>query len=155
MSEIIDYNGLKFEMADGFHVMDRIELMEHIPGSDPERMAIWNPDEHVLIAFHRKPINPIIGKFASKKTMSMRLISDMKKANPGLEISEEYTLEAAGDTRYGFRYEYTAKDIPHIGDILAIVEKGTYYTMTCSYRAESKEYGEKAFSELIKSCSFE
>lgn len=156
MEKVLIYNTISLCIPEGFHVMEREEIQERFRYNDPESWAMWKPDSHIIIAIHRKKLNPILGLIADKKTVRAKLELECKnaKAKNGYRQLEEYEKSIQGKQYLGFYYGYEASNIPHIGENLIIIRKNWYYVISCYYREENREQAHGIFDEALNSLSF-
>ena len=151
MKEQIVYGRLKFNMPEGFHRMNAEELKAAFSAEDPDRLALHGEEPPMTIALHHRQVNRFLAAFADKKTIRLRMESDLKQALQDCKVTEEYQIRAAGADRYGFRYQYTLRGEERAADLLLVVEGGDYYTVNGVCSPEDMDRGQEIFAKLLES----
>ena len=149
------YENVTALMPEGFHLMSEQELAEHMPGNDPTRVGLFDPDRYIIMSFCQKKVGFFANAMADRKAARKRLETDFKKYNPSAVMDGDYDVQADGKPRYGFRYHYHTKDRDYETTSLSFLQDRTYMVLSITGYAEDKEETDRVREAFTGSIHFE
>ncbi len=155
MSEVLNQE-LYMNIPEGFHVLSEEELskLNHIDGA-----PIWcisDPDRHIMMSVSWKKSG-----FASLLVSSGEIIKKMEAdicramGSYGYELKWFITEDLGGVQAEGFRYTYTAQNIPMMGETLSVKKGKTFYYIHCYLREELQEESLRTVEEILRTCRWQ
>ncbi|MBO2515688.1 MAG: hypothetical protein CW338_00230, partial [Clostridiales bacterium] len=114
MSEIIFNGALGITVPGGFEIISERELT----GAGDRPGTSWgarDPQRHILVTVNAKKVPFLLGALAAMPKVRDNSLREVMKKVPGCRPGENFEISVAGSTAYGFRYDYTVRDVPQTG----------------------------------------
>lgn len=140
---------INFQPVPQFLEMSQGEMKKMQMTPSDNTLSLYNKKKGVMISLAHKKINGLLGRFTDKKSMRKTLIKEYQNTYPSMTEPEEFEVEVAGDTRYGFRCQYTAGNVKLFSEVVSIVEKGHYITISASCRFNERGYASASLAKLL------
>ena len=153
MSQVSINETCSFDMPEGFHVLSAEEKKQYTAlGKEPDIM-IMDPDRHMIMTFSSRKHNAIISFLAdtedAMKSMESKLAGPMKPY--GYVRDEFFQRTIAGEEAYGFRYHYTAQNIPMSADGILFQKDNVYYYLYTYFRTELYDQSRAVIDKVLDS----
>ena len=151
MNEITLNDRVKLIYPEGFRLLSeeergRLRMLEEGPG-----LSLSDPARHMLLSLGWTRLNPLsglLGAYDLAKNMESRVSRAM--APYGYRREGFGSRNVGGREASGFRYEYTAENVPMYGESYALKEGRTLYYFHLYARQELKEESLPLWGRLLE-----
>ena len=151
MNSFTVFDRFKFEVEDDYRLMTHDEVKETFPEEKSDLEVVLSGDEQIRLMIYHKSVNPVLLAIADKKSMRSQVISDFKKSNPDLELTETYAYMVDGKKRYGLRYKINCETNYKYGDTILLTKGGNYYLVVCRFSDNTNGVAYSVFDNFLNS----
>ncbi|MBQ1467757.1 MAG: hypothetical protein IIZ27_04700 [Solobacterium sp.] len=155
MDEVLNQE-LMISVPEGFHVMSEEELSKLNHYGQIPNWCVSDPDRHIILSVSWKKSG-----FASLLLNTAEVAKKMEGEIHRLLASYGYTLkefiseDIGGISADGFRYSYTAQNVPMIGESLSVKKGKVFYYIHGYLREELQEESLRTLEEIFRTCHWQ
>lgn len=148
---------LKMDLPEGFHVMDAEERSQMNSMGDGPFECLTDPDRHITIAIGWKAAGGLAGMLLNAKDMARNMETQIRRPMKAFGYRPEGFTErvTAGLRTYGFRYTYTAQEIPMLGESLVFKVDKCFYYLHLYTRDGLREASLPVWESILDSMTFD
>ena len=149
--ETMTLNGqLTITAPDGFHEMDEAERSKLNFYGEPANCCISDPDRHIIITAAWKTSGFAALVLSARENIKKMEQAVKKPMAPyGYKLEEFFTDSVGGVTADGFRYSYTAQEVPMNCEIRCVKKGKTFYYIHCYMRTALLTESRKVIREML------
>lgn len=146
-------NILDLTYPEGFHVLSdeergKLQYLANGPGE-----TLSDPDRHMMLSFGWQPLNGFTALLIGIHDVSMKMKTLITASMAHLRFKEEKDLKRTigGEKAEGFRFSYTAQEIPMTGESYVVKYKKTLYYFHYYTRTEFREGNQAVWDGILDS----